>query len=141
MFNTNAKETPIGDVWLWWKRRHKADASDADAIVAAWKAAWRDGAKAAWSSARLSSNPHTTEPNRTAWAAGWRWAERNPDRRQPRVERLAHPHRRETDSQVSMILRRAAKIGATGVVVYAATTAVRRWMRHRQTEIDAPKHS
>jgi hypothetical protein len=124
---------PPLDLWSWWRRR-KDETSDADALVAAWKAAWREGATAAWTSVRPIANPHPAEPERTAWAAGYAWGQRNPDRRQQAAPRLAHPIRRVTDSRVSVMVTRAATVGATGLAVYALSTGVRRWMRGRKPE-------
>lgn len=103
--------------------------SDADTRVAMWKAAWREGAAAAWASPGNPANPYATGLQRTAWAAGWNWGEQNPDRRRSTSERLAHPLRRATDSTLPRTLRRAAAVGATGVTLYAMTRVVRRFFR------------
>ena len=103
--------------------------SDADARVAAWKDAWREGADAAWTSPRSVTNPYDKGLERTAWDAGWNWGQQNPDRRGREAERLAHPLRRATDSTLPRTLKRAAAVGATGVTLYAITKVVRRWFR------------
>jgi hypothetical protein len=123
-------ETRPPGPWSWWRRR-KSERSNADQLVARWKAAWREGAAASWSSAPLLANPNAREPERTAWAAGHRWGEKNPDRRGQAPTLLAHPLRRETDSRVSTLVARAATVGATGLAVYALSTGMRRWMRGR----------
>ena len=104
---------------------------EADVRVAAWKQAWLEGANAAWASEthRRVMNPYATGLQRSAWAAGWNWGGQNPDRRSKAAERLAHPHRRATDSKLPKRLKRAAAVGATGVTLYAITKVVRRWFR------------
>jgi hypothetical protein len=42
--------------------------------------------------------------------------------------RLAHPHRRSTDSAIPTSVRRAVRLGATGVTIYAISKALRRWV-------------
>ncbi len=123
----------------WWRRR-KVESSGADARVAAWKAAWREGAAAAWTSTAPTGNPYTAEPERTAWAAGHRWAQNNPDRRGQAADRLAHPQRRATDSGVAIIFKRAATVGAAGMAAYVLSTGVRRWRRGRKAKAEPPAH-
>ena len=88
------------------------------------------GASAAWASSRPAVNPCVAEMERAAWAAGWKWASQNPNRRAGRAPRFAHPLRRATDATFSASLKRAAAVGATGVTVYALSKALRRWL-HR----------
>ncbi len=109
--------------------RATVPASDPDARVNAWKSAWREGAAAAWASSRDTANPYGKGLQGTAWAAGWNWGGQNPDRRGKEADRLAHPHRRDTDSTLPRTLKRAAAVGATGVTLYAITRIVRRWFR------------
>ena len=106
-------------------------AAEADARVAAWKMAWLEGAKAAWAPGRRSTNPYSDGLQRSAWAAGWNWAGQNPDRRTKKPERMAHPHRRSTDSNLPRTLKRAAAVGATGVTLFAISRAVRWLFRPR----------
>ena len=106
-------------------------AAEADARVAAWKVAWLEGAKAAWSPDRRTTNPYSDGLERSAWTAGWNWAGQNPDRRTNKTERIAHPRRRSTDSHLPRTLRRAAAVGATGVTLFAISRAVRWLFRPR----------
>jgi hypothetical protein len=115
--------------WNPWRRRLDAADPNPDVAVAAWKTAWLEGAHAAWSPQRVYNNPYAHGAERSAWDAGWRWAGRNPDRRDKRNERLAHPHRRVGDSTLGPSLRRAAAVGATGVTIYAISRLVRRLSR------------
>jgi len=103
--------------------------AEADVRVAAWKRAWLEGANAAWATDRRVVNPYASGLQRSAWAAGWNWGGQNPDRRSKEDGRLAHPHRRATDSTLPRRLKRAAAVGATGVTLYAITKVVRRWFR------------
>src|SRR5262245_25691034 len=92
---------PPSDLSRWWdrwRRRPPTPAQSPDVVVAAWKTAWLQGANAAWGPQRSHMNPYESGPQRSAWDAGWRWAGRNPDRRNHAAERIAHPHRRATDA-------------------------------------------
>jgi hypothetical protein len=109
----------------------ESSAAEADARVAAWKLAWLEGAKAAWDPDRRTTNPYTDGLERSAWAAGWNWAGQNPDRRSTKNERIAHPRRRSTDSNLPRNLKRAAAVGATGVTIFAISRAVRWLFRPR----------
>ena len=102
--------------------------AEADARVATWKRAWLEGANAAWATNGRAVNPYSNDLQRSAWAAGWNWGGQNPDRRKNPDTRLAHPHRRATDSTLPRTLKRAAAVGATGVTLYAITKVVRRWL-------------
>jgi hypothetical protein len=106
-------------------------AAEADARVAAWKLAWLEGAKAAWGPESRSTNPYSDALQSSAWTAGWNWAGQNPDRRSKQPERIAHPHRRSTDSNFPRNLKRAAAVGATGVTLFAISRAVRWLFRPR----------
>jgi hypothetical protein len=82
-----------------------------------WKSAWTAGAEARWTGTR-SANPHEPGSARAqAWAAGWRWAERQPDRRRSTVLRFAHPRRRSTDRGLGLV--RSAQAGAIGLSILA----------------------
>jgi hypothetical protein len=105
------------------------DRDEADDRVATWKRAWLEGANAAWATGGRAVNPYSTGLQHSAWAAGWNWGGQNPDRRKMDPDdRLAHPHRRATDSTLPRTLKRAAAVGATGVTLYAITKVVRRWL-------------
>lgn len=122
------------DSLKWWTRLGRRGTSSdphPDVMVAMWKAAWVKGANAAWSPGRLRVNPYPPGVQRSAWDAGWEWAGRNPDRRDNRTMRLAHPHRRYTDSTIPTSVRRAVRLGATGVTIYAISRALRRWVARR----------
>jgi hypothetical protein len=96
---------------LAWPRRWRY--ARQDARVDEWKDAWRAGAQARWSGAPVHHNPHDERsPRRSAWAAGWQWASRQPDRRAGREVRFAHPSRRISDSSAVMMRR-----GAVGLSV------------------------
>jgi hypothetical protein len=119
--------------WMFWHRSRAADDLEADARVELWKATWLKGAQSAWQQSS-ASNPYASGLERSAWNAGWRWAQEHPDRRAREVSRLAHPRRRAGDRTVQGSLKRAAAIGATGLTVLAISTAVRRWMKHQRPE-------
>jgi hypothetical protein len=108
---------------LW--RRRTSPVVDTDALVAAWKAAWMNGARAHWEAKASGANPHATGQERSAWDAGWRWAQQNPDRRNHHTPRLAHRRRRATDSTAP--LTRALQVTAMGVTVFWVSRALHRW--------------
>jgi hypothetical protein len=114
--------------WPRWGRRREPSSSEPDELVALWKAAWLEGANAAWQQ-HGDRNPHTDGMEKAAWDAGWKWAGLNPNRRANGEPRFAHPHRRAEDSTLRTSVKRAAAVGATGVTLYAVSRAVRRWMR------------
>jgi ribosome modulation factor len=95
--------------------------------VAAWKAAWLKGAHGGWHAEPSNANPYTTGQERSAWEAGWRWAQQNPDRRKNGAPRLAHRHRRALDSPAP--LTRALQLSAMGVTVFWISRAIHRWAR------------
>lgn len=105
---------------------------DTDAIVAAWKTAWITGAQAAWEAQPSDANPYAGGQQRSAWDAGWRWAQHNPDRRSHGALRLAHPHRRTSDATPP--LTRALQLGAVGVTVFWVSRTLHRWARGSQRE-------
>ena len=125
---------PESTKWLsrFGRRRHESPDADADLMVSLWKAAWVEGAKARWSPDVSTANPHAAGMERSAWDAGWLWAERNPDRRRNLPPYVAHRRRRATDSPVATSVKRAMGLGAAGVAVYAITRVVRRWTRAGQ---------
>ena len=100
-----------------------------DAQVREWKGSWVRGAESRWSGASLLANPHKPGSSRAAaWRAGWHWADRQPDRRQPDVVRFAHAHRRRTDKSSHLVRR--AQAGAVGLSVL--TIAGWLWQIRRQ---------
>jgi len=115
--------------WPRWGRQRSSQPPQPDAFVANWKAAWLEGANAAWASQPSLRNPYHDRMEQAAWDAGWKWARQNPDRRDNRMPLLAHPHRRAGDSALRSSVKRAAAVGATGVTLYAVSRAVRRWLR------------
>jgi hypothetical protein len=118
------------DSLKWWARwRHRTNASQPDALVATWKAAWLRGATAVWQRQDTATNPYETGIQRSAWDAGAKWARENPDRRTKRAPRFAHPRRRADDSKLPATLKRAAAVGATGLTLYAITKTLQRWTR------------
>jgi hypothetical protein len=115
-----------------WRRsagRHPVDPVSTDAIVAAWKAAWLKGAEGGWRAEPSNANPYSNGQERSAWDAGWRWAQKNPDRRTSSIPRLAHPHRRAVDTTVP--LKRALQLSAAGVTVFWVSRTLHRWARRR----------
>jgi hypothetical protein len=79
----------------------KADRASSDDSVRIWKDAWVAGMEAHWNGSQPATNPHRSQtPAANAWAAGWRWAAHQPDRRAKSGERLAHPHRRRADKRL-----------------------------------------
>lgn len=127
---------PAGRRWTqWsalWRHNNSAVVVNTDALVAAWKTAWMNGAQAAWRAMPSGANPHPTGQERSAWDAGWRWAQQNPDRRTNGTPRLAHRHRRANDSTAP--LTRALQLGAMGVTVFWVSRALHRWVRGTQRE-------
>lgn len=100
-----------------------------DAQVREWKGSWVKGAESRWSGTSLLANPHKAGSSRAAaWRAGWHWADRQPDRRQPDVVRFAHAHRRRTDRSSHLVRR--AQAGAVGLSVL--TIAGWLWQIRRQ---------
>ena len=85
-----------------------------DVHVQQWKGAWVSGAESRWGGASVLANPHNAGSTRAAaWRAGWHWADRQPDRRQPDNVRFAHGHRRRTDRSSHLVRRTQA--GAVGL--------------------------
>lgn len=116
--------------WLKSRRPGTPPVADPDAQVTRWKDQWLAGATAKWTSGIAAANPHKPELaglEHAAWEAGAKWADENPDRRRNQGLRLAHPHRRASDAKLGISLKRAATLGATGVALYAASRALRRW--------------
>ena len=100
-----------------------------DVHVQQWKGAWVSGAESRWTGASALANPHQAGTTRAAaWRAGWHWADRQPDRRQPDNVRFAHAHRRRTD-RTSPLVRRA-QAGAVGLSML--TIAGWLWQIRRQ---------
>ena len=118
--------------WVGLLRHGQKSPIDTDAIVAAWKNAWMEGAEARWHAKPVTANPHATDREFAAWEAGWRWADQNPDRRNHDTSRLAHPHRRVNDS--TKPLTRALQVGAAGVTVFWLSRTLQRWARGPRRE-------
>jgi hypothetical protein len=90
----------------------------ADEHVQQWKGTWVDGAESRWAGTTVLANPYKAGSTRAAaWRAGWHWADRQPDRREPANVRFAHGHRRRTDG--SSLLVRRTHAGAVGLSVLA----------------------
>ena len=115
-------------------RLKRVGSPNADKQIRDWKKHWQQGARARWSrTSPGNTNPHSSGSTpAAAWSAGWNWAERNPDRRDPQPARLAHPHRRTTDTLPRLL--RHAKAGAVGVSLL--TVFVGLWeIRRRRTRV------
>ena len=103
--------------------------SSADRRIHDWQENWRRGAEARWSGQFSAVNPHPAGSDRAAaWMAGWDWAERRPNRRETTQSRLAHPHRRSTDTLPQLVVRhaRAGAIGISAVTLLGSLWAIRR---------------
>jgi hypothetical protein len=126
----------------WWEKwgRRPPPSPNPDAIVTMWKTAWVEGATAAWTPNSSATNPYAGGAQQAAWSAGWEWAQRNPDRRHTDPSRLAHPHRRATDSPIPVYVKGAVGLGVAGVTVYAISKALRRWGRRASSDLP-PKAS
>lgn len=99
-----------------------------DRVVRQWKDSWAHGARARWSGAE-SRSPHAPGSRRAAaWEAGWRWADRQPDRRRGQTS-LAHPHRRRTDTIPRLV--RGARAGALGLSMLTLVGGL--WRIHWRT--------
>jgi hypothetical protein len=95
-------------------RRLRRPTRAEDAHVREWKEAWVKGAEARWAGTSFHANRYPSRSARAAaWSAGWRWADRQPDRRHAPVARFAHPLRRRTDT--TSRLMRSAQAGAVGL--------------------------
>ena len=96
----------------------RSSTSNDDAYVRRWKQAWASGADARWHGTLSSDNPHREGSLvGKAWEAGWGWANRQPDRRQPSVVRFAVPQRRANDRLSA--LRRSTRARAVGLSALA----------------------
>lgn len=125
---TNAPTHSRWSRWARFMRRQSPRPDDnPDLRVATWKAAWLSGAKARWEAISSGANPYATGQERMAWAAGWRWAQQNPDRRNHREPRMAHRRRRAGDSTPH--LTRTLGLSAVGLSVFFISRAVHRWAK------------
>jgi len=107
-----------------------------DVQIQQWKGAWVTGAESRWSGASVVANPHKAGSTRAAaWRAGWHWADRQPDRRQPNNVRFAHGHRRRADRSSPLVRRTQA--GAVGLSIL--TIAGWLWQIRRQRRAAANK--
>jgi hypothetical protein len=111
--------------------RHRQRAREQDAFVALWKEAWVQGCQAAWADRPSLVPPEMTDPLRSAWTAGWTWAQTQPDRRRGSLGAWKLRGRRSSD--VQRPLARAVKGGAAGLVVFAAA----RWLMGARRGADA----
>lgn len=69
-----------------------------DAYIRQWKRAWTEGCEARWHGDDRESTPHRKGPEHDAWAAGWLWADQQPNRRDAtRLGSRAHARRRASD--------------------------------------------
>lgn len=98
-----------------WRQRQRV--RDQDAFVRLWKEAWVEGCETAWAARPASVPAGLSESQRAAWKAGWTWAQTQPDRRRATSQVWLRNGRRSADAR----LVRAAKGGAAGLVVFAAT--------------------
>ena len=101
-----------------WRQRQRV--RDQDAFVLLWKEAWVQGCETAWAGRPSYVPSGLSEPQRAAWSAGWTWAQTQPNRRRAASRMWPRNGRRSADAR----LVRAAKGGAAGLVVFAAT----RWL-------------
>lgn len=104
--------------------------------VRAWKAAWVSGAESRWAAQPLLTNPHTAGSSRAAaWRAGWHWAERQPDRREPSAVRFAHQYRRSTDQSFPRVRRtQAAAVGLSALTIAGWLWHIRRQRNRRERQ-------
>ena len=110
----------------------RPSANDDDAHVMRWKREWASGAEARWAGKPPGDNPHDAgSPFAMAWRAGWRWADQQPNRREPSVVRFAVPQRRASD-RVSP-LRRSAQAGAVGLSALALASWLWQMRRRKKT--------
>jgi hypothetical protein len=120
----------IGRIAGGWRQRQRV--RDQDAFVQLWKDAWVQGCETAWAGHQAAVPAGLSEPQRAAWRAGWTWAQTQPDRRRSTSQIWPRNGRRSADAR----LVRAAKGGAAGLVVFAAT----RWLmgQSRSAPVVAP---
>jgi hypothetical protein len=99
-----------------------------DQRIREWQRQWRRGADARWSGLAADTNPNPPGSDRSAaWSAGWSWAEHHPDRRLTSQSRLAHPHRRVTDTFPRLMRHaRTGAIGVSALTVFGGLWAIRR---------------
>jgi hypothetical protein len=110
-----------------------------DVHVQQWKGTWVTGAESRWAGSSVLANPHKAGSTQAAaWRAGWHWADRQPDRRQPNNVRFAHGHRRRADRATSPLVRRT-QAGAVGLSML--TIAGWLWQIRRQRRAVADKAS
>jgi hypothetical protein len=127
---TNGRDTAllrtaerVGRAFGTWRRRRAA--AKQDAFVEAWKTAWADGCHSRWQGGLRDEVPYDHEDQRTAWLAGWQWADTHPDRRH-RESAPTRGYRRSTDFRTR--LARGARRGAAGLTLMAFA---RWWWRRR----------
>jgi len=121
-----------GRLARWLRGRWKSDAAASSDPVRIWKDAWVAGMEAHWNGSQPSSNPHASQsPAANAWAAGWRWAAHQPDRRAKTGERLAHPHRRRADKRLLPI----GSVSATTVGISTIVMAGWLWKMRRKRRL------
>jgi hypothetical protein len=111
-----------------------------DVHVQQWKGAWVSGAEGRWAGASVLANPHKAGSTRAAaWRAGWHWADRQPDRRQPNNVRFAHGHRRRTDRSSPLVRRtQAGAVGLSMLTIAGWLWQIRRQRRAAATKAGEP---
>jgi hypothetical protein len=102
-----------------WRQRQQAKAQDA--FVLQWKEAWVRGCESSWAGQPSAAPKQLSDSQRAAWTAGWTWAQTQPNRRHSSTAKATRHGRRSADAPR---LVRAAKGGAAGLVMFAAT----RWL-------------
>jgi hypothetical protein len=84
-----------------------------------------EGCSAGWAGQPITALPYRGSPQRDAWAAGWNWAQTQPDRRDPsRREAQGLTIRRVNAERRRDLVSAAAKGGALSLTVLAAA----RWL-------------
>jgi ribosome modulation factor len=83
-----------------------------------------EGCSAGWASQPITSLPYRHSPQREAWAAGWNWAQTQPDRRDPARDDSNGAIVRHRAAERRRHLVSAAKGGALSLTILAAA----RWL-------------
>jgi hypothetical protein len=118
-------------------RARRPPVADPDSQVLMWKESWVAGAEARWAGTPRVNPYHPRSPRSGAWAAGWRWAEQQPDRRSRRRVQLAHPRRRRTDASLRRV--RSVQASAIGISTLVLAGWLWRTRRPRQSDGGSPK--
>jgi hypothetical protein len=120
-----------------WRQRRVAAAQDA--YVTSWKAAWTEGCSAGWAGHPLAALPYHDGPLRDAWAAGWNWAQTQPDRRQAPGRGESHALLRHPNIERRRQLVTAAKGGALSLTLVAAARWLLRGRQDGSSSSPAPR--